>query len=341
MTRYRLMRDMAVQGARISQRTNKPGNVAQTMPSKPEVTKSSAKRKLGMGLAGATGFGAAILTKHYLDYRVFHGKLPPVYAEANHSKEGQQEKTTSAKMIIIGRQSPNELISTGFGILELPDVGTVRVDGKTRLYNEGQYEHFMPGVDYQVTQLGSDTALKVTKENLDGSDWRYLDPEKLYAVGVARKPAFGGAAGEAYHGAIALQEYTPDMDKSNMVIMTGAEVVATTEKTNKQVCKTQPCNMISSNCYSAMITWLANASVAIDNRTEKTPADDDSLKKISNSIHRFSEDQAGLGVVNNPIVVQACTETLNSVFTRRGLMQPTENKGLLGILDPISNKFGF
>lgn len=280
-------------------------------------------------LAGAMlGSGALYLRQEVDKYKSLETSFAKHYPQA--PKTPHRIVTPSGSKdawLIIGRQSP------GFARdpekhpkdTQKKDIEQSKIPIKklgATLDNERHY-HLLPWSNFQVELFSSNpdsVIVVVDPAAMLKYELQDIPDGARFEVGIAKKPAFSDFLGRdcplnLSHLALALRVVPEGEEpKDGCVVMSGAEIKRIINKTNKNICETQHCDLYSSNCQSASIYAVGEMIKVINKRPEDNPTKDADIETIASHLKAIAFTNMSRGVSNNPVVAHQVTYTIPKVL---------------------------
>lgn len=291
-------------------------------------------RRLAMfaGLVGGVAGGVAgkiWLEKTLEDKRQYsrYLNLMPNVSDPTPPPQAHKDTKQPGLFVVIGRQSPFYL----FEERSIPSSKILHEIIGTEMSNEAPFvipfDALMHSTGYEITPTFSREPFHVTRPEM--TDVNISDMQGMFTlVGCARKQAFHDFAIvqkmpqslSFYHSALCFMEVpADDPTNSTSIVLTSDEIKKIIEETNKHVCREQLCDLINSNCYSAMIYALVETIKLIDQKTDNNPKNSQDIKAIACLIKQVGEDNYSLGVSNNPVTMDAIIQVL-AILEKRNLL---------------------
>lgn len=243
---------------------------------------------------------------------------------------------TSKEWYIFGRQSPQyvrderktpkheEHRKIEDSSLVLKALGTV-------MDNEKHYKLFEG--DFEIDPITSDDKspyIRVPPEVMLSSKIDELDDSALFEVHFARKRGFADFYEKSpfFHSSIALRGISKGEEPNpDRVIVSGAEIKNILKTTEEKVCKTQHCDLYSSNCYTASVYALGQLITTIHKRTgvpeEKKSSD---IAKVTHVLMGASLDNLARGVSNNLLIRSSIMYDIHPLLVEHSVVTPTKEE---------------
>lgn len=115
------------------------------------------------------------------------------------------------------------------------------------------------------------------------------------------------------------------------ILINGRELKELKARINAEICRSQRCTMLTSNCYSAATFGLLELMRIVANRADADPATTNKqLRQLDQLFWKHANDNHGIGVFNNPVVREK-RKDVSALLAVRGIyseQKPHANKRL-------------
>ncbi|KGP63895.1 hypothetical protein EP47_07085 [Legionella norrlandica] len=295
----------------------------------------------------ATAVGGALtyyLGQQVVDYREVQKSLQNPDLETS-APERAQVTATKKEWYLFGRQSPHYVRD----MTKTPKHEEHRKIEESSLYlkrfgtvmdNEKHYDLF-EGSDFEIEPISSNSKYPkviVPPEAMLSDRIDELDDDARFEIHFARKRGFADISEKSpfFHSSIALrvipEEETPD---PSTVVVSGSEIKKILKGTEETVCKTQHCNLYTSNCYSASIFSLEGVIKTINERegVEKSSKKED-IAKVAQVLQQATTDNLSRGISNNSLIKSSLIYDIHPILLNYGLVQKTKAEDEYGRTPP-------
>lgn len=289
----------------------------------PESTFKTTLQHVALATAG---FGALGLAHQIYEYRQFKKQMQQMIPAYSGDRPPPIE-ATEKEWLFIGRQSPTYVRDPGKHpknhILKAISGSALQIRKLgTSLDNEKHYDLFV-GSDFVVERCaggGKKALITVRPEYMLATDVNKLETNTFYEINFARKQGFADISQRSplYHSSLALREAPQGYSEPGAVILSGVELKAVFDETNKKICHVQHCDLYRSNCYTASIFALAQVIKEIDKRP-RNEENDRLIVNASMVLAHAASENLGRGVANNSVVRAQLKDVLN-IQVKRGLL---------------------